>query len=103
MLTIYNISVLTCEKVILRNNDYFKLIFYIFRCVLKLFYKLHMVKGCSINFTAIYILLINRMNRSSQCLKVSLFIGPEIYISPTEFAQGKDLWDTSIMGHIKPR
>ena len=43
------------------------------------------------------------MNRSSQCLKVSLFIGPEIYISPTEFAQGKDLWDTSIMGHIKPK
>ena len=102
MLTIYIISVLTCEKVI-RNNDYFKLIFSIFHCVLKLFYKLHMVKGCSINFTAIYILLINRMNRSSQCLKVSLFIGPGIYISPTELAQGKDLWDTSIMGHIKPR
>ena len=36
--------------------------------------------------------LIKRMNRSSQCLKVSLFLGPGIYISATEFAQGKDLW-----------
>ena len=36
--------------------------------------------------------VINRMNRSSQCLKLSLFIGPGIYILATEFAQGKDLW-----------
>ena len=85
------ISLLTCEKVI-RNNDYFKLIFLFSIVFLNYFINCIWLRGVPLILQLYTYFLINRMNRSSQCLKLSLFIGPGIYILATEFAQGKDLW-----------